>query len=331
LKIHETLFPAILLDESAGGFSVLICNPPDLNAEEVILLQADMAWYKVRVVHVAAADPPEDGEDNPCENEELAPQVSWRRLGLLRLGEVGAPEPPPVSWFSRSLLGKYLPSLEGAGVKFQGKLALGGKGRRWAMGRQSAFLGVVLAVLIVFTPILFFGSVKGYGIAGRWDSVEIPQWKNYASGLKTPYHPKRNPAPPSSSHADSSHPGFSQPPPQGDSQVRNDVSATIRRLHSPTVLTVPEVVNYLQLSDAQQEQIRRIIQAASEKMRALDASSRNLPRSELKQLRKQMIDDAMREALELLDENQRAEWEKIAANQWPKPDAITPPKEPAVP
>ena len=96
LQVGAERLPARLLDESAGGFSVLVERPAGLvlDVGQTVQLQSDSGWFEVRVVRVVEAEPP-DGND--AQHSEDGPG-SWFRLGLLRLHEI-PPDQPSVSVF----------------------------------------------------------------------------------------------------------------------------------------------------------------------------------------------------------------------------------------
>ncbi len=73
LRVGADLLPALLIDESSGGFAILISDLEGLKPGKRIRLHTDMGWYKVRVVYVnRAAHPTHSDPDCEC----------WFRLGL---------------------------------------------------------------------------------------------------------------------------------------------------------------------------------------------------------------------------------------------------------
>ena len=61
LQIGATRVPGRLLNESAGGFSVLVDGPLSLGVDQTAELHNDSGWFEVRVVHVMEVSPPEGG------------------------------------------------------------------------------------------------------------------------------------------------------------------------------------------------------------------------------------------------------------------------------
>ena len=97
LKIGSCVVPAKLLDESAGGFSVLVNHLSSVAAKQKAELYRDGVWFDVRIIHVMEVKPKKvadaaDTEEGP-----------WFRLGLRRLGKVAVPGQPKVSLLAGSL------------------------------------------------------------------------------------------------------------------------------------------------------------------------------------------------------------------------------------
>ena len=80
LQVGAKRVPGRLLNESAGGFSVLVGGPLDLGVDQTAELHSDSGWFEVQVAHVMEASPPEGGDAKSSE-EEPGP---WFRLGLRR-------------------------------------------------------------------------------------------------------------------------------------------------------------------------------------------------------------------------------------------------------
>ena len=148
LKIGSGLVPAVLVDESAGGFSVALDRPPGLDAGQTAELHTDAGWFAVRVAHVKPIVASEG--DDPVATEEPS---QWFRLGLVRMEEIRAPLPPRVSRFAGNLLNKLWPSREGGGRSGNRsflRLRLG-KGRRLG-GKSAILIGILVAIIVVAAP-----------------------------------------------------------------------------------------------------------------------------------------------------------------------------------
>ena len=73
LKIGTDVAPALLVDESRGGFAILIDCREGLKCGKKARLHTDTGWFLVRIVYVKKAAPP-SGSDSKCD--------TWSRLGL---------------------------------------------------------------------------------------------------------------------------------------------------------------------------------------------------------------------------------------------------------
>lgn len=91
LHVGGERYPGRLLDESAGGFAVLLDKQPAVEVAQTALLQTDSGCFQVRVMYMAEALPPL-GSRLP---ESDAP-TQWYRLGLGRMGDA-LPEQEPMA------------------------------------------------------------------------------------------------------------------------------------------------------------------------------------------------------------------------------------------
>jgi hypothetical protein len=73
LKVGASLLPAMLVDESKGGFAVLIERLEGLKSGKKVALRTDLGWCKVRIIYVRKAAPPANSD---------AKSDCWFRLGL---------------------------------------------------------------------------------------------------------------------------------------------------------------------------------------------------------------------------------------------------------
>jgi hypothetical protein len=76
LKFGAVVLPALLMDESRGGFAVLVDRLDGLKAGKKANLRTDAGWFKVRVIYIqeAVRSP---FSDSKCE--------CWYRLGLRKV------------------------------------------------------------------------------------------------------------------------------------------------------------------------------------------------------------------------------------------------------
>jgi hypothetical protein len=91
--------PAILLDESTGGFSVLVNRQLGVKLRQEMLLGAYCGWFRVRVVHIGEMELPGDigAPARKALSDETSTSVLCCRLGLRRLGSAPMPIDSPTS------------------------------------------------------------------------------------------------------------------------------------------------------------------------------------------------------------------------------------------
>jgi hypothetical protein len=276
LKIGDSVLPAAMLDESAGGFSVLVERLPDLSAGQTAVLHTKTGTFDVRVVHGVQVEAAE-----AASSVTGVPHGPWFRLGLSRLGETSPPQPPRASLFAGSLhvrLGQWCPT-----------------------SAAVLTIGVLLAVTIVLVP----AELLGVGWrSGRWDASGT--LKSLVSGIRFDLNSgsSRSNNRSQGTAADSRH--------AGESERSSHESGSGNQ--SAGALAMPEVVRDLNLTGAQQEQIRQLNEATFEAMRALDAQVHGQDRQTIAQLRTQLFDESYRQALKILTDQQRAQWQQRAAN-----------------
>ncbi len=289
LKIGSNLLPATLGDESAGGFSVLVNHPPGLSADQTAELHTDAGWFEVRVVHIAPVVPSKGNDATTAET-----RGQWFRLSLIRLGETRAPLPPRVSWFGGDLrvrLNQWCPS-------------------SWTI----AVVGVLFTVAVVAASLALMGVPWP---AGGWDGKRILRW----GAASVP--PRPSPSAPGSPWLLSNEPLFSDGSADagsvpsvfgGDTSLpmsREQMRDAVRNLPGATALAIPEVVRELQLTIGQQERIHQLIEATSQAVHYLETRSQGQQRQETVRQRKQLLDEARREAIQWLTAEQRARWDQL--------------------
>ena len=76
LKVGDDLLSALLVDESRGGFAVLIDRLEGIELGKKADLRTDRGWFKVRIVYIAEAAP----HAHPAHSDPKCD--SWFRLGL---------------------------------------------------------------------------------------------------------------------------------------------------------------------------------------------------------------------------------------------------------
>ena len=306
LIVGADVLSARLLDESAGGFAVAVDRLAGLEVGQTAELRTDTGHFSVRVANVAETTPSEDA-NAPAEEQHRS-----FRLGLMRLGEISLPEPPGVSVLAGSLL--FRPW-------------------QWHPSNGSpTLIGGLLAMAVVIVPL---GLIYVFWYAGQSNRAWIPQWGNPPMASSESSHGRWVPAPlrqsaddlPSSKNP--AEPPEFEPPfdnvasASGGGQTRGQTTSwsssfseqewydAIQRLPGADPLTLPEVVEYLQLTADQQERIGRVIEATAKAIRDLDSQLPGQQRKEITEQREQLRAQARREALKILTDEQRARWNKL--------------------
>ncbi len=313
LQVGESQLPARLLDESTGGFGVLVENPPALSVGQAARLLTDSGWFEVRVTHIAEAAAPEgkktDGSERPS---------SWFRLGLLRLGEH-----MPAARYSRSLLVRSLFS-------------------RFSRERPPATPLLIFCSLLTLATVLiwagwrsFFPGPETSGAERRASSSDadfiLPvREPSNGTASKTPSEPRpidgsgfesraSRDADPSFDPYDvgDSLFGFSgdaaPTPKQSDPNSADDLGDLIGRLTGAASRPLSDMAKGLHLSDRQQAAIHRIVGGTNAEMQSLDreAAAKALDPHQLAGRRDKLLDDCRRQTLDLLTPQQRAQWDKL--------------------
>jgi hypothetical protein len=77
LKVGANVISAVLVNESQGGFGVLVSSLEGVKIGKKAQLRIDAGWFTVRIVYINKAAPPQK-TDVKCD--------AWFRLGLKRAG-----------------------------------------------------------------------------------------------------------------------------------------------------------------------------------------------------------------------------------------------------
>jgi hypothetical protein len=111
LMLGSTLLPAMLLNESQGGFAVLVGGVPSISANQKIKLRCQRGWFDARIVHTgevvptkAIAEASVFEEEEAVEGDEImkitaadiseftaAGQGPWFRLGIRCIRQTAPP------------------------------------------------------------------------------------------------------------------------------------------------------------------------------------------------------------------------------------------------
>lgn len=295
LKVGRDMLSARLLDESAGGFAVLVERLAGIEVEQIIHLRTNSGAFIVRVVHVAEVVLPDDDET------PVGSEASWFRLGLLRVGEAEPTRAPTTSLWADTLRCQLSHRCPGSGMLM--------------------ILGVLLAIIAVALPMEFLAGDFFGGQSGAYDRTTESKREKPLPNLAPP---RAEQSPFSNGNSDSSggrsafdndssfsadHGRTQQSNPSASSEKK--WHETARRLPGASAFTMPEVVQELQLTADQQKQIHQLIEATSQAIQALDRQLKGQQRQQISARRAELFGQARREALGILTVEQRAQWQKL--------------------
>jgi hypothetical protein len=273
--VGSLVTPAQLVDESAGGFSVLISQRLELAVGQTLVVETDDARVEARIAHVARA------------GEGL-------RLGLKRLddqtpGEAGlAP-------------GRFL-----ARFRFLRRLVRLGDG---LFTLEIVLLSVLLLVSVVGTGLFWHFSKPLDVHAPRVKQAAKPGAAWESPGL-TPSSNERSAGNdlPNGSAAPSN--GLSVP----SRAPGTELSRWIERMPGPEVLMLPEVVKVLKLTKEQERKIRKIADDTQAVLKSLPAESAGLSRKKRSQVVARFLSDSRQSALSVLTGEQKVRWKTLQKN-----------------
>jgi hypothetical protein len=251
LIVGERKYPVQLIDESLGGYAVLINGFPGMRVGDVARLQTDWGLFEVRLARIARVESPLDNE-----SPKAGEPGSWHRLGLCRMGEALPPPPKTASVFSeRSSLYR---------------------------GPWNSSGGVLLASGLIIV-LLITGFSLGI-LKIHWNT------QNWATNSAT----------------------TSESP---TVKFNRKMSESIHRTPGASALLLPDVTKELSLSKDQVKGIRRLLDEMSKAMQIIDheASSKDLQRWQLSEIRDKLHVEARKEALKLLTEEQLEKWRALDA------------------
>jgi hypothetical protein len=294
LRAGDKRLSARVLDESAGGFAVVVAGKPGLNVGEVAQLRTEAGWFEVRVSNVtvtavgpigppAADEPQPAGADGQASDRTVA-----HRLGLCRLRERDPPEEERrgrrPGWWRSCLAWTFAQVLPAH--------------------HSMLAVGAVVAVLAVGVPLLTVGLLS-YG-----DDPSVQRMTQWSDGVLSAVVGKSGPHEP----ADAATSETGRAAGTGESGVspQDALRRTARRLPGVAPFTLPEAARFLGLTAPQQEQIRQIDEDATRRLQSLDRQWRG-SRHELTERRTSLLDDARRQALEALTGEQRTRWQELAS------------------
>ena len=322
LHVGGELHPGRLLDESAGGFAVLLDKQPNVEVAQTALLQTDSGYFQVRVMYMAEAPTPL-GSRLP----ESDVPTQWFRLGLGRLGDALPEQEPMVSKFAKRF----------------------GLRKRDAADAKGWFPwpSFVLTCAAVVVPLcligLFWHSTHAKKTPAQWQNF----WASWGGKKSAPrelppalptdpkapfqpnaHSPRENAKPPAflpefkaslfgdRSYADALARYFDEQNSFAAAGV--NLNTLVRSLPGPTVLILPEVVKRLHLTDAQQAGIHDLIDAMVEDIRELNRDPQAYNhRAEIANRRQEVHEAYLHRSLELLTSEQQTAWKKLIGETAP--------------
>ncbi len=292
LRVGDRTLTAKLLDQSAGGFAILVDELAGLEADQTAVLCTNAGAFVVRAVHITKVVPTDRnvaaGQEKPC-----------FRLGLVRLSETGLPEEPKTS----ILVGR-LPVHAG---------------QLNSPSRILLILGVLMILVLLATKPL--DVISGVWHALQFGSNVMQNKDQQAESHSQESLPKQlrsttgdSPFPvqglgvPEKGSAFGNNHGRAAP-----SAFSNTTVSRYLRMPGATPLILPEVIEKLQLTPDQQSQIRDLTETTSKAMRNLDEKLRGQQRQSIKEQREKLLDQSRQEALKILSKEQRAQWDAMTA------------------
>jgi len=289
LRVGECVLPGKLVDQSAGGFSVLVDELAGLEVDQTAELTTDVGSFEVRAAHISKVMPT---ETNVAADREAA----CFRIGLIRLREVGLPQEPKTSIFAGSLQSNVNP-----------------------LGRSGEMKGVVVVFLVIATLAVLTGWWR-VGASGMYHLMQAIGQQMTSPAKNSSPNTAQSKADDSRSSANSfgrreDGSAFSS---SSGSRKEDILSAkTLNRyLRMPgaAALTMPEVVDRLRLTADQQSQMYDLTSATSKAIRHLDATLQGQPSPNVSKQREELLKQARQEALKVLTSEQRVQWDAMTSN-----------------
>lgn len=253
LRIGKREFPVEVLDESAGGYSVVCEQVLDCEVGQSLLLQIESSWTIVRIMNV------QTGESNS-------------RLGLLRLKDLEASEidSEPRIELSLESLKRLARALAPLGRPAAGVVALLVGGALLGAGlmvalERSAPLADAIKHDDVPRDLEDMASLEAPAMSGGRTSQQDPQdkpRKKRAAEPPRPADPREESTPPEQATAASE-------PPRSNSVSETPAPEHVVRHSHPGLLLKPEIVKLLNLTHGQINELRRLF----EEMRSSTAAA----------------------------------------------------------
>jgi hypothetical protein len=278
LQAGESWLRVQLLDESSGGVAALAESASGLTRGTVTRLKAAGSELEVKVVYICPIDAASLPQGSVITGTEPV------RIGLQRLRD--------------------LTKLSKTAAPSKAERRRSGRTPQLSSGMSFWLLGVAMATLVIAIPMALLGVKGGDGRSSllspvvRWVRQATP-WTARQSSSESPQ------APSGSSQTDAVTVASSQPKPKSEFGKKLD------EMPGAIALTLPKVIHDLRLTTVQQERIGRIMEMTNQAMRSFEAADRPEQWERTAHKRTQLLQAARREALEILNPQQRARWNAI--------------------
>ncbi len=287
LRIDGQRYPGRMLDQSAGGFAVLLDCPPQVGELNAVALHTDAGDFEVRIAFVsedtAAGESHAPGEPAP-------PKF---RVGLARIRDIDPLEEgtsPGLGPLVRLAVGSLLPR-----------------------STSGMFTGLGLALLAAAVPILLlplFGHIstapKGRGEPAAVDLVR------YARSSEGGRPAAERTAAATARGAVNGKSEFGERllnPAHDRAQAHHDELRRLARgAPGAAAFQLPEVARWLRLTPHQQQHIAQFVELAEASLAELSAQAHTMDRATRAVKRQAILDAARQEAVAALDEMQQALW-----------------------
>jgi hypothetical protein len=279
LCVDARRITAWLQDESVGGFGILVEGAHGLDVGQEAELHTDTGWFIVRIMRV------EEIDLSQLEGIEGGEQGHWYRLGLARLA-VTAPPRKSTTWWPIQKVQRPERSSNG-------------------------LLLAVIVFLAVFATVLSYGLMKLKEPSKSADTGRSTQWMDVKAMDNAPHRESSSAAPNRNKPASNRDSHTSSAPARLSDRVWQDLRSTLRRLPGPSPLTLPDVVEQLQLTPEQQRQIQRIVDNLAKAIRDLDRELAGRQRKDIDNIRSELLERARKEAVGHLTTQQRKIWDDL--------------------
>ncbi len=288
LRIDEQRYPGFMLDQSAGGFAVLLDRSPQVGEQSTVTLHTDAGDFEVRIAFVSEAEESSESDASDGDSRTLY------RVGLARICDIIPLE---------SIASPGLGSLARMVVEsvFRGS-------------NPTMLTGLGLVLVLAAVPVLLL-PLFGHILASPVERCE-PAAVRTSRHTRAPDRQERR-------EAERTTPGAWRPGASGKSDLggriakpAQDLARThydeFRRLArgapGAAAFELPEVARQLRLTPQQQQHISRVVERTETSLAELTAQAHRVDRAQRSAERQAVLDAARREAVARLDEAQQAQW-----------------------